>query len=103
MKKSLNSVSPILQKCARLPSDDKLIAKLAKYGIVFQEEEEVETISTMIKIPQTFFNRHVVEVARDLIGKTLNFGGFSGMITETEAYGGPDDEASHAFRGPTPR
>jgi len=44
----------------------------------------------------------VVNVARDLLGKFLvtNFDGAltSGMIVETEAYRGPDDKASHAFK-----
>lgn len=105
MKRTLTTVSPILQKCAKLPPDGKLVAKLTKYGIFLQEEEDeiIASIPRSIKIPQTFFNRNVVEVARDLLGKTLNFGGFRGIITETEAYGGLDDEASHAFKGPTPR
>jgi DNA-3-methyladenine glycosylase len=54
-------------------------------------------------LSQKFYNRHVVEVAQDLIGKTLVFGKHQGIITETEAYRGSDDEASHAFKGPTPR
>ncbi len=54
-----------------------------------------------------FFDRPVVPVARDLLGKflvrcsgrrTVAF-----MITEAEAYDGTDDEACHAHRGKTPR
>ncbi len=45
-------------------------------------------------------------VARDLLGQRLVrvLAGIrlSGLICETEAYGGPDDESSHAFRR-TPR
>lgn len=45
----------------------------------------------------------VVSIARDLIGKKLvtNFKGklTSGIITETEAYAGEIDRASHAFGG----
>ena len=40
-----------------------------------------------------------MEVARDLIGKNLVFRNFQGIITETEAYRGSDDEASHAYKG----
>jgi DNA-3-methyladenine glycosylase len=56
-----------------------------------------------MRLPHEFISRHVVEVAQDLIGKTLVWNDFRGIITETEAYRGADDEASHAFRGPTPR
>ncbi len=55
------------------------------------------------KLPASFFNQHAVEAAKDLIGKSLIFGDFKGIITETEAYRGLDDEASHAFMGPTLR
>ena len=55
-----------------------------------------------INNPQ-FYNRHVVDVARDLIGKILVFGEHQGIITETEAYRGNDDEASHAHKGITKR
>lgn len=54
-------------------------------------------------LPASFYTRSVVTVAQDLIGKTLVFNGYEGIITETEAYRGADDEASHAFRGRTPR
>jgi len=49
-----------------------------------------------------------MEVARDLLGRRLcrRFGGGSPLaaaIVEVEAYDGPDDRASHAYRGRTPR
>lgn len=57
----------------------------------------------MTKLDYNFFNRHVVNVAQDLLGQQLVFGPHAGIITETEAYRGFDDPASHAFRGKTPR
>ena len=50
----------------------------------------------------SFFNREVTLVARDLLGAELLIDGVGGLITETEAYH-PTEPASHAFRGPTPR
>lgn len=50
-----------------------------------------------------FFSRPVLEVARDLIGKEFVFHQFRGLITETEAYGGKEDAASHAYPGLTRR
>ena len=44
-----------------------------------------------------------MDVARDLLGKVLVHGGVSARIVETEAYLGLTDEASHAWRGRTPR
>lgn len=47
-----------------------------------------------------WFARDVVDVARDLLGACLlsDVGGrrCAGVVVETEAYGGPDDPASHA-------
>ncbi len=59
-------------------------------------------------LPLSFFNRPTVEVARDLIGKTLVRRFPDGTqtalrITETEAYDGPLDLACHAAKGRTPR
>lgn len=50
-----------------------------------------------------FFERRAVKVAEDLLGKFLVVGGKIFLITETEAYEGPDDSASHASKGRTPR
>ena len=56
-----------------------------------------------MRLIDDFYNQHVVEVAKSLLGKKLIYGNFEGIITETEAYRGSDDEASHAFRGITGR
>ncbi len=56
---------------------------------------------------RNFYSRDTSRVAKDLLGKVLvkESGGIttSGIIVETEAYYGPDDPASHAFGGSTPR
>ena len=48
-------------------------------------------------------DRHATEVAPDLLGWLLTGPNGAGRIVEVEAYGGADDEASHAFGGPTGR
>lgn len=53
-------------------------------------------------VGRSFFDRPVLDVARELIGIRLLVGGVGGSIVEVEAYA-PDDPASHSFRGPTPR
>jgi DNA-3-methyladenine glycosylase len=49
-----------------------------------------------------FYDRPVLEVARDLVGCTVRHGGASGVIVETEAYH-DSEPACHAFIGHTPR
>lgn len=56
------------------------------------------------KLPRSFYTRDdVVTISRELLGKRLftRIDGIltGGIITETEAYRGPEDRASHAFGG----
>jgi len=54
------------------------------------------------RLSRAFFKRSVHEVAPDLIGATLLFGGVGGRVVEVEAYH-HTDPAAHSFRGPTNR
>jgi DNA-3-methyladenine glycosylase len=53
-------------------------------------------------MPESFYNRSVHDVARDLIGCTVVHGGTAGAIVETESYHATE-EACHAFVGLTAR
>lgn len=55
------------------------------------------------RLNRNFFDRDTIQVAKDLLGKQLFFHDKSGIITETEAYRGTDDPASHAHHSRTPR
>lgn len=54
-------------------------------------------------LPEVFYTRDCVAVARDLIGRYLVRDEVIVRITETEAYCGPDDTAAHTRMGKTPR
>lgn len=58
-------------------------------------------------LPRAFFNRPVLEVAPDLLGRTLLRRTAEGTVelrlTEVEAYAGDIDPGSHAYRGRTAR
>jgi DNA-3-methyladenine glycosylase len=58
-------------------------------------------------LSQRFYQRDVVTVARDLLGRRLvresDAGVTTGRIVEVEAYLSQDDPACHASRGPTRR
>ena len=61
----------------------------------------------MAELVKEFFARDTLEVAKELLGKKIvrNYRGkkIEGVITETEAYHGFNDKASHASRGKTER
>jgi DNA-3-methyladenine glycosylase len=58
-------------------------------------------------LEREFFDRKAEEVAPDLLGRELSHSTPEGVVsvrlTEVEAYAGPLDPASHAYRGPTKR
>jgi DNA-3-methyladenine glycosylase len=58
-------------------------------------------------LSRDFFDRPVLEVAPDLLGRTLVCdlpeGAVELRLTEVEAYDGPNDPGSHAYRGRTAR
>lgn len=68
---------------------------------------EVGSEAQHVALPRSFYARGAVEVAQDLLGRTLYRRQeghlLAGIIVETEAYRGALDDASHAFRGRTPR
>ena len=60
-----------------------------------------------MKLSRDFYEQPTVQVAQQLLGKSLvrvhPEGVTTGIILETEAYVGLEDQASHASRGLTPR
>lgn len=61
-------------------------------------------------IPSAFYEQSTLEIARQLLGKTLvvipegdEAGATAGIIVETEGYVGPEDPACHAYVGRTRR
>lgn len=59
------------------------------------------------KLTRSFFSRPTLEVALDLLGKSIHYrskqGELGARIVEVEAYIGEDDPACHAATGPTAR
>jgi DNA-3-methyladenine glycosylase len=58
---------------------------------------------SMKKLSRTFYERNTLEVTKELLGKYLIHKSLEGMtigrIVEVEAYIGPHDPASHAYKG----
>jgi len=50
-----------------------------------------------------FYDRHHLDVARDLVGTTLVWGKTAGTVVETEAYAAEGDTACHVYSRPSSR
>ncbi len=61
----------------------------------------------MVRLPREFFARPTLQVARDLLGARLvrveGRTRVAGLVVETEAYIGEEDQGCHCRHGPTPR
>lgn len=66
-----------------------------------------DVLAPLKPLERSFFARPTIEVARDLLGvwvvRSTADGLSGGPIAETEAYGGPEDMASHSRAGLTRR
>ena len=68
----------------------------------------IERMGSGERLPRTFFIRDVLDVAPELLGKSLIIRLSDGttqrwLITEVEAYRGAEDKACHACKGRTSR
>lgn len=76
-------------------------------SLIYQAKFHTVCIMKHVILPQSFFIRDTITVAKELLGKTLVYQTKQErktlIISEIEAYDGPHDKASHAHRGMTPR
>ena len=67
----------------------------------------MDGIRASAPLPRSFYARPTLDLSRDLLGRRLvryvRGERLAGVVVETEAYCGVDDEGCHAFRGRTAR
>jgi DNA-3-methyladenine glycosylase len=83
------------------------VRKFLKSGINMKGKSHTEPLKGA-RLSSAFFTRDVLFVAPELVGKKIAISQGDGkirrfLITETEAYRGPEDLACHASKGRTPR
>jgi len=81
--------------------------KFLKSGMNMKGKSNTDPLAG-IRLSSAFFTRDVLFVAPELVGKRITISQGDGeirrfLITETEAYRGPEDLACHASKGRTPR
>jgi len=82
--------------------------KFLESGMSSNPKFHTDNMASGYRLSRDFFTRDVLDVAPDLIGKTMAVRLSEGetgrfKITEVEAYRGPEDKACHASKGRTPR
>lgn len=76
------------------------------YDVVVTIRPRKDSARDDSRLGREFFARPSDIVAEEMLGTVMTVRGdrtMAARILEVEAYGGLDDPASHAFRGPTPR
>jgi DNA-3-methyladenine glycosylase len=63
---------------------------------LYQKDYNVKAMRGQLPLPQKFYSRNTILVAKELLGKVLVKDDMKGVIVETEAYIGLKDKASHA-------
>lgn len=76
--------------------------KLPLAQFIGEEIARLGPLDPALALPQSWFARPAMEVAHDLVGAVfvswIEGELVAGILVEVEAYGGPEDPASHAAR-----
>jgi len=92
-----------LETCERLQRGGQGDQPFTNFGADIDGGKQTHNGRVNAILPRCFYARPAAEVARALLGQLLVHGETAGVITETEAYLGGEDLASHSARGKTQR